>query len=65
MILNPNMNQWSDNLTRKSLQEVQLYEFSTNQMVKIIIFTGMLHCWVEVEDIKKLPNQINFLIYKW
>jgi hypothetical protein len=65
MILNPDMNQWSDNLTRKSLQEVQLYEFSTNQIIKIIIFTEMLHCRVEEEDIKKLPKCINFSIFKW
>jgi hypothetical protein len=39
MILNPDMNQCSDDLTCKSLQEVQLNEFPMNQIINFIVST--------------------------
>jgi len=42
MILNSDMNQWRNNLSGKSLKEVQLNEFSTNHILENIIHTEMV-----------------------
>jgi len=42
MILNSDMNEWCYNLSGKSLQEVQLNEFSTNHILEIIIHAEMV-----------------------
>jgi hypothetical protein len=42
MILNSDMNQWRNNLSGKSLQEVQLNEFSINHILEITINKEMV-----------------------